>query len=101
MVRLCQGGCPANLARTALTHGPDRPKPCLRSQPPCGGRRTAAAGEPQPMAKAPSLDEADLERELLRKGVVALRDGHTRCADCGRTPLVGEHLHRYARGATV
>jgi hypothetical protein len=53
------------------------------------------------MAKAPSLDEADLERELLRKGVVALRAGHTRCTDCGRTPLVGEQLHFYPRGATV
>jgi hypothetical protein len=53
------------------------------------------------MAKAPSLDEADLERELLRKGVVALRAGHTRCTDCGRTPLVGEQLHLYGRGVSV
>ncbi|HEV2753689.1 MAG TPA: hypothetical protein VGV36_07625 [Solirubrobacteraceae bacterium] len=45
-------------------------------------------------------DEADLERELLRKGVGALAAGRHPCADCGRTPLVGERVHRYA-GAKV
>jgi hypothetical protein len=30
-----------------------------------------------------------------------LAEGRPRCADCGRTPLVGERVHRYARGETV
>ncbi len=41
------------------------------------------------------LAEPDLERELLRKGVHA-RDGlGSRCAECGRHPLIGETVHRY------
>jgi hypothetical protein len=47
----------------------------------------------------PTLLPADLELRLLRKGVGALAAGRDRCADCGRTPLFGEHLHRY--GATL
>ena len=47
----------------------------------------------------PTLLPADLERRLLRKGVGALTAGRDRCSDCGRTPLFGEHVHRY--GATV
>jgi len=39
-----------------------------------------------------------LERELLRKGVGSrARAGH-RCADCGRTPLIGERVHHYEGG---
>lgn len=30
---------------------------------------------------------------LLRRGVGALEADRDRCADCGRTPLVGEHVH--------
>jgi len=52
------------------------------------------------MARAlPTLLPADLELRLLRKGVGALTAGRDRCADCGRTPLFGEHVHRY--GAKV
>ena len=47
------------------------------------------------------IDERDLERELLRKGVGALRATAHHCADCGRTPLTGEHVHTYARGDLV
>ena len=47
----------------------------------------------------PTLLPADLERRLLRKGVGALTAGRDRCSDCGRTPLFGEHVHRY--GAVV
>ena len=47
----------------------------------------------------PTLLPADLELRLLRKGVGALAAGRDLCADCGRTPLYGEHLHRY--GATL
>jgi hypothetical protein len=36
-----------------------------------------------------------LERVLLRRGVGALEADRARCADCGRTPLTGEHIHLY------
>ena len=39
-----------------------------------------------------------LERELLRKGVGDRTRSGRRCADCGRTPLIGEHVHHYAGG---
>ena len=35
------------------------------------------------------------ERFLLRRGVGALEADRHRCADCGRTPLTGEHVHLY------
>jgi hypothetical protein len=47
------------------------------------------------------ISEPDLERELLRKGVGALAAGRTRCEDCGRTPLVGERMHRFHDDALV
>ena len=47
------------------------------------------------------ISEPDLERELLRKGVGAREAGRHHCADCGRTPLVGERVHLYERGAVV
>ena len=50
---------------------------------------------------AVTIDEQDFERALLRKSVGALSDGRDACADCGRTPLVGETLYRYATGFTV
>jgi hypothetical protein len=54
------------------------------------------------MARAPAaIDEKDLERALLRKSVYALEDGRQSCADCGRTPLIGETLYRYAAAETV
>lgn len=46
-------------------------------------------------ADAP-IDEYDLERALLRKGVGSLAAGRHRCDDCGRTPLAGEQVHLYA-----
>jgi hypothetical protein len=48
-----------------------------------------------------TIDEQDLERALLRKSVGSLTGSRDRCADCGRTPLVGETLHHYAGGATA
>ena len=36
-----------------------------------------------------------IERELLLRSVVALSYERERCADCGRTPLIGEHVHLY------
>jgi hypothetical protein len=47
------------------------------------------------------ISEPDLERELLRKGVGAREAGRHHCADCGRTPLVGERVHLYEHGAVV
>jgi len=49
----------------------------------------------------PTLLPADLEKRLLRKGVGALTAGRSACADCGRTPLTGEHVHVYAHGELV
>jgi len=48
-----------------------------------------------------TIDEQDLERSLLRKSVGTLEEERHICADCGRTPLVGETVYRYERGATV
>ena len=42
-----------------------------------------------------------LELLILRRGVWAREADRSRCADCGRTPLVGEQVHVYARGAVV
>ena len=50
---------------------------------------------------ATTIDEQDLERALLRKSVGALSAEPHRCVDCGRAPLVGETLYRYAAGAPV
>ena len=54
------------------------------------------------MARAAStIDEQDLERALLRKSVGALSVEMDRCTDCGRTPLIGETLYRFAAGEPV
>ena len=50
---------------------------------------------------AVTIDEQDLERVLLRKSVGVLSETRHECADCGRSPLVGETLYRYAGGAAV
>jgi hypothetical protein len=47
------------------------------------------------------ISEPDLERQLLRKGVVRLTAGRAQCHDCGRTPLVGEHVHLFGDGVLV
>jgi hypothetical protein len=44
---------------------------------------------------APVTHVEDLERHLLRRGVGALEADRERCADCARTPLIGEHVHIY------
>lgn len=59
------------------------------------------SGECRAMSRTPSLSEPDLERELLRKSVSLMDAGRHRCRDCGRTPLVGEHVHVYGRGIVV
>lgn len=47
------------------------------------------------------ISEPELELELLRRGVGAREAGRRSCADCGRTPLIGERVHIYARDAVV
>lgn len=49
----------------------------------------------------PARNLPALERELLRKSVVALGADAARCADCERTPLVGERVHRYEGGRLI
>lgn len=54
------------------------------------------------MARTPkTLSEPDLELALLRKSVGTLTAGRHACADCGRTPLVGERMYRFGRSSTV
>jgi hypothetical protein len=43
----------------------------------------------------PITDVEQLERLLLRRGLGALEADRHSCADCGRTPLTGEHVHLY------
>jgi len=49
----------------------------------------------------PTLDEPDLEIALLRKSVGELTADRHLCADCGRTPLVGERMYRFSGHGTV
>lgn len=49
----------------------------------------------------PGPSETDLETALIKKSVDTLEAGRRACADCGRTPLVGERVYRYGRGITV
>src|SRR5690554_2009756 len=74
----------------------------MRQRPAPGGRTPAPGGETSRMLRPLlGISEPDLERELLRKGVGAREAGRRHCADCGRTPLVGERVHIYERGAVV
>jgi hypothetical protein len=43
----------------------------------------------------------DFERVFFRAAVDDLSADRAHCSDCGRTPLVGEEVHRYGRGAVV
>jgi hypothetical protein len=65
-----------------------------------GGRRPAANATHM-LRTLLGISEGDLERELLRKSVGALEADRASCADCGRTPLVGERVHRFGDGALV
>jgi hypothetical protein len=65
-----------------------------------GGAGGAAKHDVMPRAVT-TIDEQDLERALLRKSVGTLAGRRDSCADCGRTPLIGEMLHRYAGGSAV
>jgi hypothetical protein len=43
----------------------------------------------------------DLEFALLRGGIDERDAELERCEDCGRTPLIGEHVYRYALGEVL
>ena len=43
----------------------------------------------------------ELELALLREGIEERTAGRERCARCSRTPLIGERIYRYERGAIV
>jgi hypothetical protein len=45
--------------------------------------------------------EPELERQLLRRSVMALAAGRDRCDGCHRTPLVGERVHVYDGGRVL
>jgi hypothetical protein len=55
----------------------------------------AAGGENQGIMASSQSQPDQLELVLLRRGVGALEADRSRCADCGRTPLTGEHMHVY------
>jgi hypothetical protein len=44
---------------------------------------------------SPVTHVEQFERLLLRRCVGALEEDRDRCADCGRSPLIGEHVHLY------
>lgn len=44
---------------------------------------------------------ADLERQLLRRSVMALSAGRDTCDGCHRTPLQGERVHHYEGGRVL
>lgn len=46
-------------------------------------------------------DVEQLERFLLRRGIGLLAADRHRCAECGRTPLVGERVHSYERQSGI
>jgi hypothetical protein len=45
------------------------------------------------------ISSPSLELELLRKGVGDRTRAGRRCADCHRSPLIGERLYHYEGGA--
>lgn len=61
----------------------------------------AAPAKPADMAPQVATDSERLERSLLRRGVGLLAADRSRCMDCGRTPLVGEHVHLFGRAAHI
>jgi hypothetical protein len=64
-----------------------------------GDLRWAAKSARVPPASVTDIER--FERVLLRRSVGALTADRNRCADCGRTPLVGERVHLYERPHVV
>jgi hypothetical protein len=69
------------------------------SEKPC--RRTSRERAEHLDMASPDGDAEQLERFLLRRGVGSLTADRDRCADCDRTPLVGERIHTYERCAGI
>jgi hypothetical protein len=61
---------------------------------PVSGRRLPVRGEQVPVASV-AEDFQRLERRLFSQSLDALEADRSTCADCGRTPLTGEHVHLY------
>ncbi|HEY4450845.1 MAG TPA: hypothetical protein VGN13_04530 [Solirubrobacteraceae bacterium] len=59
------------------------------------GRIPLTRGEHRIEMPTASTHIEQLEGILLRNGVGALEADRASCADCGRTPLTGEHVHLY------
>jgi hypothetical protein len=57
-------------------------------------------GELAPVASRPRTPPT-LEGELLRQALYSFSAGACRCADCGRTPLIGERVHVYEDGRVM
>lgn len=92
-------------ARNSLQPHIRYPRRGARKPPPSWGepgRRTAAGAEIISTMVSDVTHVEQLERHLLRRGLGALEADRDRCADCGRTPLTGEHVHLYdAHGGEV
>ncbi|MDQ8045572.1 MAG: hypothetical protein AAGC46_17615 [Solirubrobacteraceae bacterium] len=50
------------------------------------------------IAMRKTIDEADLERALLKQGVEGRGQEQRRCDGCSRTPLIGESVAHYDDG---
>lgn len=53
------------------------------------------------MRLGPARPVVPMEDRILLRSVGELAAERRCCADCGRTPLVGEVVHRYPAGALV
>ncbi|MDX6668837.1 MAG: hypothetical protein QOK04_2217 [Solirubrobacteraceae bacterium] len=53
--------------------------------------------EPLHMASAPRTPPT-LDDEIMRRALITFSAGACHCADCRRTPLVGERVHVYDDG---
>lgn len=62
------------------------------------GRNAVRGDEIETIMAAPTPHVEQLERLLFERGLGALTAERDRCADCGRTPLIGERVHLYAGG---
>jgi hypothetical protein len=54
------------------------------------------AGSPPPDQDPEERHAPYLERLLLRHSILEMTAGRCSCAECGRSPLVGERLHVFA-----
>jgi hypothetical protein len=63
----------------------------VHKQQEAGARRR----NPRATMASPVTHVEQFERFLLRRGVGVLEADRHRCTDCGRTPLIGEHIHLY------